>query len=249
MANYFVGFRSYAEEPLLHRHDHHQVVLPHRGKLELEVEGHGGIVTAGTGAFIVAGATHAFQSREANSFVVVDTSLVLGGRDQVEQLFDRAAFFPILPTVQGLLDYMTARLARDEPSDSLRLAWSALLFDGLAQYRSAAPDRLGVALGRALDFMRTHLAEAIPVAEIARAAGLSETRLHVLFRERLGTTPHTALTRLRLDAAQRLMATTSLSIAEIAVRTGHADQSALTRQLRRVRGVTPATFRRNVRIG
>lgn len=104
-------------------------------------------------------------------------------------------------------------------------------------------------LSRAMAFMRTHSAEPTRVADIAAAAGLSTTRLHALFRERLDTSPHAALARLRLDAAQRLLAGTSLSVAEIAVRTGHADQSALTRRLRLARGVTPAAFRRGIRTG
>jgi AraC-like DNA-binding protein len=248
MASEFIGFRSYAGEPLRHRNDHHQIVLPHRGKLELEVEGRGGVVTAGSGAFIVAGARHTFLSRDANSFVVVDTPPDLIGSNQLSLLFERAAFFPVLPTLQGLLDYIAATLIRDVPPRRLRLAWSALLFDSLAQCRSAAPpDRMEMALGRALAFMRTRASEVIHIADIAAAAGLSETRLHALFRERLGTTPHTTLARMRLDTAQHLLATTSLSIAEIAVRTGHADQSALTRQLRLTRGVTPAAFRRRAR--
>ncbi|WP_425995657.1 helix-turn-helix domain-containing protein [Caulobacter sp. DWR1-3-2b1] len=49
----------------------------------------------------------------------------------------------------------------------------------------------------------------------------------------------------RLRAAQRLLSDTRLSIAEIAVRTGHWDQSALTRRMRGALGVTPGVWRKS----
>jgi len=246
MTDGFLGFRTYFGEAQSHCHDHHQVVLPHQGRLELEVEGRGGIVAPGVGAFIAAGARHTFLSKNNNTFVVLDAP-VSTASSQTALPPIGVMFFPVTADVQGLLDYLTATLARDEPSGFLRVSWSNLLLDSLARSQSAVPTRAQVALSRAVAFMRVHSAEPIRVSNIAAAAGLSTTRLHVLFREHLDTSPHAVLARLRLDAAQRLLAGTSLSIAEVAVRTGHADQSALTRQLRLTRGVTPAAFRRTVR--
>jgi transcriptional regulator GlxA family with amidase domain len=95
--------------------------------------------------------------------------------------------------------------------------------------------------------MAARLAHPITVADIAAACGLGPRRLHALFREQAGETPHMALTRLRLDQARGLLAHTDLPIAEIALRSGHADQSALTRRLRAVDRLTPAAFRRRAR--
>jgi len=52
------------------------------------------------------------------------------------------------------------------------------------------------------------------------------------------------LMEMRLDAALDLLANTELPIADIALLTGHADQSALTRRLRQSRGITPLRFRK-----
>jgi hypothetical protein len=49
------------------------------------------------------------------------------------------------------------------------------------------------------------------------------------------------------DLARWLLTRTNLPIAEIAARTGHADQSALTRRLRQALRSTPAALRRSVR--
>ena len=245
MTDSFLGFRTYCGEVQSHRHNHLQIVLPHRGRLELEIEGHGGVVAPGIGAFITAGARHTFLSEGDNTFVVLDTSMPVVG-SQAAPLPAEPVFFPITAAVQGLLDYLTTTLAHDEPTSSVRAAWSNLLLDSLVRRHSTMPTKAEVALSRALAFMRRRLADPIRVVNVAVAAGVSTTCLHALFREHLSTSPHVMLAQLRLDAAQRLLAGTSLSIAEVAARTGHTDQSALTRRLRLARGVTPAAFRRAI---
>jgi len=245
MTDSFLGFRTYSGEVLSHRHNHLQVVLPHRGRLELEIEGRGGVVASGIGAFIAVGARHTFLSEGDNTFVVLDTPMPAVG-SQATSSPAEAVFFPITTAVQGLLDYLTTTLAHDEPTSSVRASWSNLLLDSLARRHSIMPTKAEVALSRAMAFVRRRLADPIRVADVAAAAGVSTTRLHALFREHLDTSPHVMLAQLRLDAAQRLLASTSFSIAEVAARTGHADQSALTRRLRLARGVTPAAFRRAI---
>jgi transcriptional regulator GlxA family with amidase domain len=85
------------------------------------------------------------------------------------------------------------------------------------------------------------------VADVAAAVGVSLTRLHTLFRKHFGRGPHALLMQWRVESARRLLQETHLSIAEIAVRTGHTDQSSLTRRLRSALGVTPAALRREAR--
>jgi AraC-like DNA-binding protein len=47
---------------------------------------------------------------------------------------------------------------------------------------------------------------------------------------------------------RRLLSSTDLSIAELAYRLGYADQSALTRAMRKAIGLTPAAYRRQARV-
>ena len=49
--------------------------------------------------------------------------------------------------------------------------------------------------------------------------------------------------RRRLDYARRKLADPRLSLAEVAIDAGFADQSHLTRAFRRVTGVTPGQYR------
>lgn len=234
--------RSYSGEVQSHRHDYHQVVLPLNGVMDMEIDGRGGLVAAGRGAFVATDALHAFQAPPSGRFVVADLP---GDGDSAHLMdvgpFRRTAFFTISPALQNLIDYLAATI--DVATPAARSHWCGLLVETLKEPQAepaAAGDRI---VERATSFMRSHLEKPITVADIARAAGAGETRLHELFRQRTGGTPHGRLAELRLDAACRLLTTTSLSIAEIAVRTGHADQSALTRKLRLSRGVTPAALR------
>jgi AraC-like DNA-binding protein len=234
-----LSLRHYDDEVRLHRHDFHQIVLPRAGALDLEIDGRGGVVAQGRGAFIAAGSDHAFRSRGPNSFVVLDV-----GRQGVEAA--ASPFFMIAPALQHLLDFLGSVWPHDDDAvpAALGAPWAALLLATISG-QGAEPQGPGAAIvDRALRHMRRHLDCDLAIADIARAAGAGPTRLYQLFRDRLGKTPHQALMDLRLDAAQRLLAASFLPIAEIARRTGHADQSTLTRRLRQSRGVTPAAYRR-----
>ncbi|ARP87029.1 helix-turn-helix domain-containing protein [Bordetella genomosp. 9] len=235
-----LSIRQYQEEVRLHRHDFHQIVLPRAGVLHLDIEGRGGMVAQGRGAFIAAGCDHAFRAHGRNAFVVLDVGNAHGDPPDV----DRPPFFTFTPALQHLLDYLEALPMQNDVPASLHGPWSALMLQALGANGKPADDPGARVIERALGMMRRHLDRDLSVADIARGAGASTARIYQLFRDRIGKTPHEALVDMRLDAAQRLLASTTLPIAEVARRTGHADQSTLTRRLRRSRGVTPGAYRR-----
>ncbi len=211
--------------------------------LDLEVEHRNGQVSQGVGVFIAAGETHAFRARGKNRFIVADVP--------TEGIFVPAAtadafvgtpFFTIGADTQGLIDFLEARLAREDLTAEALSAWNSLFISSLSNRRRDGR------IDAALPFMRAHSSHAIGIADIASACGVSPSRLHALFKQAVGESPHAVLSRLRLDQARRLLAATDLSIAEIAARTGHTDQSALTRRMRLSDGVTPGQYRRNARL-
>ncbi|ANN78423.1 AraC family transcriptional regulator [Bordetella flabilis] len=240
MTAHQLSLRRYDDEVRLHQHDFHQIVLPRAGALHLDIDGRGGVVAQGRGAFIPAGSDHAFWARGPNSFVVLDVPA------QAVQGID-SPFFVISPPLQHLLDFLGGVGAQDDIPAAMREPWGALLLATLTGPRPMPRGADEAIVERALRHMRRYLDRDLTVADIARAAGAGPTRLYRLFRDRLGRTPHDTLAELRLDGAQHLLAATSLPIAEIARRTGHADQSTLTRRLRRSRGVTPAAYRRGMK--
>ncbi len=105
--------------------------------------------------------------------------------------------------------------------------------------RTADNDDLFGALG----LIRTDPADAPTVDDIARSVGLSAYQLNRRLKGLLGITARQLLTKTRIDAASRLLSTTTLPIGDVAHRSGYFDQSAFTRQLRRSTGLTPRQYR------
>ncbi len=97
------------------------------------------------------------------------------------------------------------------------------------------------AVARARAFIDRHYADPIPLPQLARQAGLSESQLTRAFRAAVGLPPHAYQLNLRLLRARRLLAA-GLPIAEVAGATGFADQSHLTRLFKRMAGVTPGQY-------
>ena len=60
----------------------------------------------------------------------------------------------------------------------------------------------------------------------------------------LGATPATVYRRLRLIEARKLLLETDISVAEVAMRTGYEDPSALTRAFRAEFSTTPRALRK-----
>ncbi len=231
-----LSFRRYGRDAPPHAHDFDQIVLPRRGVLEMEIDGRGGRVDPGRAAVVPPGARHAFAASGENLFVVAD----IGGAlmRPFERLRERP-FAPVTGAVRGLLEY----LAGEGPgpiADGVASLWTPLLLRGL----SAAPIQVDPRLARAAALIEARYDQPLTVRDLAAEAGMSQSRFFAWFSRAYGTTPHGALSNARLRAAQRLLSDSDLSIAEIAVRTGHGDQSGLTRRMKAALGVTPGAWRK-----
>lgn len=98
-------------------------------------------------------------------------------------------------------------------------------------------------IGKALDFMRTHLHCDISRDETARHAGISPSHFSRLLKERTGRSFTELLRQCRVDLACDLLRDTDRSLAAIADVCGFCDQSYFTRVFQDVKGVTPKQFR------
>jgi AraC family transcriptional regulator len=97
------------------------------------------------------------------------------------------------------------------------------------------------------DYIVAHMDEQIEVASLASIAGRSTFHFTRVFAQSVGMTPHRYIVHLRLRRASQLMRDGQMKLAEIAATTGFADQSHLSRWVRRVYGVSLAelgTYRR-----
>jgi AraC family transcriptional regulator len=98
-------------------------------------------------------------------------------------------------------------------------------------------------LQRALDFIETHLAEDLTLAELARAADYSSYHFAHLFKAATGSAPHQYVVRRRVERARLLLTTTELPLARIAEQVGFANSSHLARHFQRLLGIKPADCR------
>lgn len=113
----------------------------------------------------------------------------------------------------------------------------------VARHTSQPESRTRGALGKEVlerlnDYVLAHLDEPIEVASLANIAGRSPFHFTRVFRRSVGMTPHRYVVRLRLQRAIELVRGGQSSLAEIAARTGFADQSHLSRWIKRVHGVS-----------
>jgi AraC family transcriptional regulator len=96
-------------------------------------------------------------------------------------------------------------------------------------------------VARAMQYIQESFAQEIGLADIANAARVSPYHLARLFKQVTGVTPHQYLIGVRVDNARALLSAGAgrRSIADIAEAVGFADQSHLTRHVKRLLGVTP----------
>ena len=99
---------------------------------------------------------------------------------------------------------------------------------------------------KAVDYMQQNLGLPITLADIADAAGLSAFHFVRMFREATGEPPRRYLTRLRLEAACRLLTRGRASITDIAFRCGFSSSAHLSAALRRHTGMSPTQYRRTM---
>lgn len=96
---------------------------------------------------------------------------------------------------------------------------------------------------KALAWIRTHLDAELSAESVAHAIGYSTPALKSRFARTLGTTVSEQVRRMRLQGARDLLASTTLSVEEIALRCGFSCTSHLALRLRQAEGLTPLAYR------
>lgn len=95
----------------------------------------------------------------------------------------------------------------------------------------------------ALRFIHHHADRSMKVAEVVAATTISRRALENRFKSMIGRTLHEEIWRSHFDIATRLLASTDLSLHEVARRSGFRSASALVNLFRQRLGVTPREFR------
>lgn len=100
------------------------------------------------------------------------------------------------------------------------------------------------ALAAALRYAQSHIDEPLRIADLAARAKLSPFQFDQRIRIMFGHSAGHYLTRLRIDHACSRLRRTEIPISQIALESGYADQTAFTRQFRKVVGLSPLQYRK-----
>ncbi len=109
-------------------------------------------------------------------------------------------------------------------------------------------DTLAVAdeqLSRALRFIRERACEGIGVTDILENAPMARRSLETRMKAVIGRTPNEEILRVKLVRARQLLATTDLSLGEVADRCGFRHSEYFSVVFKRESGVTPGDFRKS----
>jgi AraC-like DNA-binding protein len=234
--------RSYGQVLEPDRHDFAQLVLPLQGAVLLEIEGKQGRLDPLHAAFVEPGAWHSQCGDELNRSIILDIDLATIEQAASERLLDRP-FTQVGPAARKLIEFMGIMAGQQAAQPALVNGWVPLLLDTLALDAPRPASRLAALQAQI---------EAEPglpwtTESMAKAAGVSVSRLHALFRAELDASPHGWLLELRLARVREWLARTDRPIADLALCAGFSDQSALTRAMRNATGTTPAAYRRQAR--
>ena len=101
-------------------------------------------------------------------------------------------------------------------------------------------------LRQVLDYIRSHLDREIRVADLASIADLSRYYFASLFKRSTGVTPYQYILMQRVEKAKRLLRQKELSLSEIALACGFANQNHFIRRFRQLKGVTPKYYQDRV---
>lgn len=224
-----------------HSHDYAQILLPMHGAMRLDVEGHRSVVSSNCVAVIPRGHEHDFEPSAGCSMLILDVEAQAFAGEAVPALLRDPV--PSLTRVEPWLWRMFRQLGAEVEAGACRASDAAsLALAGLKLVAPMQPPRpCSRSEVRVLDAVGG--GKTTNVAEMARAAGLGQSRFHELFRATTGLSPkQSQLTRLFDEAADQLV-TTALPVSEIAYRLGYQNASSFNRQFRRRFGLTPSEFR------
>ena len=102
-------------------------------------------------------------------------------------------------------------------------------------------------VGRSLEWALAHLSSPIAVADLARAARMSQRSYLRHFARATGTSPLRWLVAQRIAAARPLLETTDAPVEEVGAAVGFADAATFRHHFSRTVGTSPSAYRRTFR--
>ena len=100
-------------------------------------------------------------------------------------------------------------------------------------------------INKVVAYINDHLDESLDLKTLAEVAALSEFHFHRVFKALKGESIGAHISRLRIEAAARLLRYSALSIEDIAFNIGYEAPAALSKAFKNQYGITPTQYRTN----
>lgn len=101
-------------------------------------------------------------------------------------------------------------------------------------------------LQQAIAYINEHLTADLTIAAIADELKMSQYYFSRLFKQSTGVSPYQYVMQQRIERAKYLLRTTSLSVAEVALKSGFSNQNQLAIQFRKFTNTTPSGYRKQL---
>lgn len=229
-----LSVRSYSHQTKGHSHNFHQIVLPLRGVINIEVESYIGKVTPRECVIVKAYEKHYFNAEENAKFMVVDTDSLPNHIHDSKKIV-----FSISPTLLLFLEFAESQL-----KNQINAEIEALMFTTF--YRLLEEQKLSVQydyrIREVVDYINNNLAHNLSIEALSNIACLSATQFKKNFKLQTGQTVTQYITELRMQKAQALLLHTDSPISIIAELVGYADVSAFSRRFSKYFGIPPSSL-------
>ena len=249
-ANISVGEADLVRGSTLHGHDFYELEIIKSGECDVRLNGHDGIARAGTIFFMTPADFHEYRAGSNLSLYKIQFATDAISSSVLERLvrINRRTY---TPTEQKFIEISRlAALAHElyaEGSDgevlSKMVECIILLLLGNEVGTASKQNTESRDIQKAITYIHAHFKENPPLSEVAATLPLNANYFCRCFRAYTKKTYKEYLKELKLRYARRLILATSLSILEIAERSGYGTQSHFNREFKEYYGVSPLKLR------
>ncbi len=230
-----LSIRSYTFVSHTHAHDHHQLVFPLIGAVDMHTGRHTGRGVPGQCIITLAGDEHTFAPEKGSYFLVADLSELPANIEKLQE-----SFVKISEPVQAFCFFVQKQLEY-RTSPTLESSMGKWFF----QLLSEQPFLLNTdkRISRAIELLENDIRMSPSLDELASVACLSISQFKALFKKETSQTPGHYLLHLRMEKARALLVNTDYPINVIAGDVGYQDSSAFSSRFSQYFGYPPRKLR------
>jgi AraC-like DNA-binding protein len=229
-----LSIRSYSRMRKGHQHPFHQLVLPLRGVINIEVGSFSGKVSPGECVVVQVGQMHHFDADTQARFVVADLHEL-----PVSMTTAKTTVFSINGPLFSFLNFVEAQLKYQ-----INSTIEALMFDTFYKLLAQQPllKALEPRIKDVLEYMESHLSDLLSISQLSSVACLSPTQFKKVFKQQTSQTVTQYLIKLRMNKAQALLLHTDYPIQIVAESVGYTDMTAFSRRFSLYFGLSPSKY-------